>query len=170
MMNNAILMGKIISQPQLRYVKGFEGEENIAVTTIFLEFESLDPQQPAMNLKIVAWRNIAEEINSKYRIGDLAVVQGRLQMNTIEVNGIKQKKAELIVSHLYQLGKNEVERQPLDLTTPMTNSHEVSEFENDPRHQSTQTESSVSANQEKALNSPGNQLCTVEEELDNLPY
>ncbi len=118
-------MVKIIEKPQLRYTKGFEGEENIAVTTLLVEFENLQPSQPAMNLKVVGWRNMAEEINSKYGKGDCAIVQGRLQMNTIERNGIKEKKAELIVSNIYPLADFEINFQPRKFQDSLSNTNQV---------------------------------------------
>lgn len=104
-MNSCILMVKMISDPELRHAKQQDGGDSIPVTSVLVEFESTQPDQPKMTLKVVAWRDSAEDLKQKYAKGDRAIVQGRLAMNTIDRNGIKEKKAELVVSRIYPVGE-----------------------------------------------------------------
>lgn len=177
-MNNCILMVKIIEEPQLRYTKQLDGAENIAVTNVFVEFENLRPEEPAMNLKVVGWGKIALEINSKYHQGDRAIVQGRLAMNTISRNGIKEKKAELIASQIYSLPKMKLE--DLDLCAKSsasnkdlvdTNEYRSREFEDNNSSNNTFKESSIPVVNEKPKNleRKTNGIPTAEQ-MDNLPF
>ncbi|MGF1490224.1 MAG: single-stranded DNA-binding protein [Prochloraceae cyanobacterium] len=102
-MNSCILMAKIISDPELRHVQQ-DGGEPIAVTSMLVEFENVQPEQPPSTLKVVGWRNLAAEMKKDYAIGDRVIVQGRLSMNVREVQGVKEKKAELVASRIYPIG------------------------------------------------------------------
>jgi len=178
-------MVKIIEEPQLRYTKQLDGEQNIAVTNVLVEFEDIRPQEPAMNLKLVAWGNIALEINSKYHQGDRAIVQGRLAMNTISRNGIKEKKAELIVSKIYLLPKMKLE--DLDRSVPSSASNQdlvsiskdlvenndarSSEFEDNNSSNNTFKASSIPVGKEKPRNLERNEnVIPTAEQMDNLPF
>ncbi len=104
-MNSCVLMGTIISDPELRYT-----QEQLEISQMLLEF---DPQQndrtnnsPVMaRLKVVGFGNLAKEVKEKYNQGDRVVVVGRLGMNTIERDGYKEKRAELSLSHIYSIGE-----------------------------------------------------------------
>lgn len=96
-MNSCVLMAKIVRSPQLRYTQ----DSQLAVTEMMVEFESLSPNNPPSNLKVIAWGNLATEIEQKYVEGNQVVLTGRLKMDTIEKQGYKEKIAELTVSHIY---------------------------------------------------------------------
>lgn len=99
-MNSCVLMAEIIQEPQLRYTP----DNQIPVAEMLVEFSGLRSEDPTGKLKVVGWGNLANEITEHYQIGDRVVLQGRLQMNTIErVEGFKEKRAELTVSKIYSL-------------------------------------------------------------------
>lgn len=107
-MNSCILMAKIISSPKLRYT-----QDQKSVADMMVEFAGLGPEDPPANLKVTGWGNLAEEIGNSYQEGDRIIVEGRLAMNTIEINGRKEKRAELVASRIYPLTENSDWSNPL---------------------------------------------------------
>ncbi|HEY9838694.1 MAG TPA: single-stranded DNA-binding protein, partial [Vampirovibrionales bacterium] len=96
-MNNCILMAQIIQEPQLRYTS-----DNLAIAEMLVEFPSYRENDPPSNLKVIGWGNFAQELHSRYRVGDRVVIEGRLSMNTVErPEGFKEKRAELVAQRIH---------------------------------------------------------------------
>jgi single-strand DNA-binding protein len=104
-MNSCILMGTIMSDPELRYTP-----DQLEVSQMLLEFDTQQNDRTSNStimarLKVVGFSNLAKEIKERYHQGDRVVVVGRLAMNTIERDGYKEKRAELNLSHIYPVGE-----------------------------------------------------------------
>jgi single-strand DNA-binding protein len=117
-MNNCVLMGKIISDPELRYTQ----ERQLEVSQMLLEFDTQQNDRASNSpvvarLKVVGLGNLAKEVKEKYHQGDQVVVVGRLNMNTIERDGYKEKRAELTLSHIYSIDSTEVTTTPTTLSS-----------------------------------------------------
>ncbi|MDJ0693882.1 single-stranded DNA-binding protein [Mastigocoleus sp. MO_188.B34] len=98
-MNSCILMAEIIQPPQLRYTS-----DNLEVMEMMVQFASVREGESPSNLKVVAWRNTAKEIQQNYHQGDRVILEGRLGMSTIQrPEGFKEKRAELTVQRIYPL-------------------------------------------------------------------
>ncbi|MEM1168046.1 MAG: single-stranded DNA-binding protein [Cyanobacteria bacterium P01_H01_bin.35] len=99
-MNSCILMVKIAKDPELRYT----ADAQLPVVEMIVEFPNIGVDNKQAVLKIVAWRDLAQQINEKYHEGDCVIVEGRLNMNTIDrPEGFKEKRAELTVSRIYPI-------------------------------------------------------------------
>lgn len=95
-------MAEIIKNPELRYT----ADNQIAVTDMFVQFAppmSNRPDDPHPTLEVIGWNNLATEMKEKYQKGDQVIVEGRLEMNTIERDGYKEKRARLIASRIHHL-------------------------------------------------------------------
>jgi single-stranded DNA-binding protein len=103
-MNSCILMAEIIERPQLRYTP----DNQVPIAEMQVEFPGSRPEDPPQHLKVIAWNNLAGEIHEKYRKGDRVIIEGRLGMNTIEIDGIKEKRAELTAQKIYSLGADSI--------------------------------------------------------------
>jgi single-strand DNA-binding protein len=113
-MNNCILMAEILQAPQLRYTS----DTQLAVTEMLVQFEGDREGDPLSTLKVVAWGNLAKDVEQRYRQGDRVVIEGRLSMNSItRQEGFKEKRAELVAQKLYSWGSNE---PPLGEDSPST--------------------------------------------------
>ena len=99
-MNSCILMAEIIDPPQLRYTT-----DNLAVAEMMVQFPGPKPEDPPANLKVVGWGNLATEIEQRCHRGQQIIIEGRLQMNTIErkPEGFKEKRAELTAQKIHYL-------------------------------------------------------------------
>jgi single-strand DNA-binding protein len=78
----------------------------MAVADMFVQFSPPlgsrpDDQHPT--IEVVGWGNLATEIKENYKIGDRVTIEGRLEMNTIERDGYKEKRARLVANRLYHI-------------------------------------------------------------------
>ena len=104
-MNTCILMAQIVSPPELRKTP----EKDISISQMLVQFSGLGPNDPPATMRVIGWGDMGEKIYSTYSEGDRVIIQGRLSMNTIDrPEGFKEKKAELVVSHIYSLGSSDL--------------------------------------------------------------
>jgi len=113
-MNSCILMAEIIQQPQLRYTP----DNQVPIAEMLVQFPGPKPEDPPEHLKVIGWGNFAQEIHDKYREGDRVIIEGRLSMNTIERDGIKEKRAELTAQRIYSVGADAMSAAPATRTAP----------------------------------------------------
>jgi single-strand DNA-binding protein len=101
-MNSCILMAEIIKNPELRYTP----DNQMAVADMFVQFApplGSRPEERNPTIEVVGWGNLATEIKENYKQGDLVTIEGRLEMNTIERDGFKEKRARLVASKIYHM-------------------------------------------------------------------
>ncbi len=101
-MNSCILMAEIIKNPELRYT----ADNQMAVADMFVQFapppgNRPDDQHPT--IEVVGWGNLATEMKENYKQGDKVTIEGRLEMNTIERDGYKEKRARLVASRIHHM-------------------------------------------------------------------
>jgi single-strand DNA-binding protein len=101
-MNSCILMAEIIKNPELRYT----ADNQMAVSDMFVQFAPPlggrpDDQHPT--IEVVGWGNLATEMKENYKQGDKVTIEGRLEMNTIERDGYKEKRGRLVASRIYHM-------------------------------------------------------------------
>jgi single-strand DNA-binding protein len=109
-MNSCILMAEIIKNPELRYTP----DNQMAVADMFVQFApplGNRPDDRHPTIEVVGWGNLATEMKENYKQGDKIAIEGRLEMNTIERDGYKEKRARLVASRLYHV-------MATDATTP----------------------------------------------------
>lgn len=108
-MNSCILMAQIIQEPQLRYT----GDTQTPIAEMLVEFEGLGPDDPPATLKVIGWGDLAQKIQQTYHTGDRIILEGRLNMNTIDrQEGFKEKRAELVVGKIYNLNGDVISSTP----------------------------------------------------------
>jgi single-strand DNA-binding protein len=99
-MNSCILMAEIIQDPQLRYTP-----DQVAISEMLVQFPGVRSEDPPSTLKVVGWGNLAQTIQETYHQGDRILIEGRLNMNTLErPEGFKEKRAELTAQRIHRLG------------------------------------------------------------------
>ncbi|MBE9164772.1 single-stranded DNA-binding protein [Tychonema sp. LEGE 06208] len=113
-MNSCILMAEITQQPQLRYTP----DNQVPIAEMLVQFPGPKPEDPPERLKVIGWGNLAQEIHDKYHEGDQVIIEGRLGMNTIEIDGIKEKRAELTAQRIYSVGADAMSAAPAARTAP----------------------------------------------------
>jgi single-strand DNA-binding protein len=99
-MNSCILTAEIAQNPELRST----ADNQMEIAEMFVHFVNGKPENPPALIKVVGWNNLAREIKEKYRQGDRVVIEGRLEMSTIEKpEGYKEKRAQLVASRIHAL-------------------------------------------------------------------
>ncbi|UZQ54963.1 single-stranded DNA-binding protein [Trichothermofontia sichuanensis B231] len=112
-MNHCVLMAEIIRSPQLRYTP----DTQIPVTEMLVQFAGLRAEDPPATLKVVAWRNLAQEVQERYQEGDQVILEGRLGMNTVQLEGFKEKRAEMTLQRIHPVS---VANPPAAAAVPST--------------------------------------------------
>lgn len=99
MINNAVIMGRLTAEPELKYTPN-----NIAVLsfTVAVErsFSSRENRQTDF-IDVVAWRSTAEFISKYFRKGQMIAVCGSIQTRMWEdKDGKKRKSVEVIANEV----------------------------------------------------------------------
>ena len=97
MINNVVLMGRLVATPELRNT-----QTGLAVTSFSLAVERSYARQGEQRqtdfINCVAWRNTAEFISKYFRKGDMVAVMGSIQTRNYEdKNGNKRTAVEVLV-------------------------------------------------------------------------
>ncbi|MGD1805480.1 single-stranded DNA-binding protein [Dapis sp. BLCC M126] len=125
-MNSCILMVQIIKDPELRYT----ADAQLPVAEMMVEFPNIGVDNKSAVLKVVAWRDLAQQINEKYHEGDFIIVEGRLNMNTIDrPEGFKEKRAELTASRIYPISPEAMTEDGNQTYTKRPNNNTVTQQE-----------------------------------------
>ena len=104
-------MAEIIKNPELRYT----ADNQMAVADMFVQFDpplGNRPDDRHPTIEVIGWGNLATEMKENYKQGDRIAIEGRLEMNTIERDGYKEKRARLVANRLYHV-------MATDATTPV---------------------------------------------------
>lgn len=99
MLNNAVIMGRLVADPELRTTGS-----GISVTsfTVAVErrFVRQGEERQADFIDVIAWRQQAEFISKYFRKGSMIAIQGYIQTRTYEdKNGNKRKAVEVVVDN-----------------------------------------------------------------------
>ncbi|NEQ44866.1 MAG: single-stranded DNA-binding protein [Leptolyngbya sp. SIOISBB] len=99
-MNHCMLMAEIIAAPQLRYTQ----DNQTAIAEMTVAFPGLRDDDPAQQIKVIGWGNLAQEMQERYQTGDRVLLEGRLGMNTVDrPEGFKEKRAEMTAQRVHRI-------------------------------------------------------------------
>lgn len=88
-MNSCVLMAEIVQTPELRYTV----QNQMEIAQILVEFG--DTKKP-MQLKVVAFGNLAKSTAENFDVGDKVVLVGSLSLKLCErPEGFKEKQVEM---------------------------------------------------------------------------
>ena len=101
MLNVAVIMGRLVADPELRHTSG-----DIAVTSFTVavdrSYVKAGTDRQADFIDVVAWRQTAEFVSRYFTKGRMAVVEGRLQIRDwTDKEGGKRRSAEVIADNIY---------------------------------------------------------------------
>ncbi|MEY3297131.1 MAG: Single-stranded DNA-binding protein, partial [Cyanobacteriota bacterium] len=71
-MNNCMLLAEIVQAPQLRYTS----DTQTPVAEFIVQFPGLREGDPAGQMKVVGWGNLAQEIQETYQVGQRVLLEG----------------------------------------------------------------------------------------------
>lgn len=101
MLNAAILMGRLVADPELRHTPN-----NVAVTSFTIavdrSYVKSGTERQADFIDIVAWRNTAEFVCKYFRKGQMIALQGSIQTRSYtDSQGIKRKAFEVVADNVH---------------------------------------------------------------------
>lgn len=101
MLNRAILMGRLVADPELR-----QTPNGVSVTSFRIavdrNFNSKSGERQADFLDIVAWRQTAEFITRYFTKGRMIALEGSIQTRGYEdKNGNKRTAVEIVADNVY---------------------------------------------------------------------
>jgi single-strand DNA-binding protein len=107
MLNVAVLMGRLCADPELR-----QTPNGVSVTTFTLAvdrpYAKSGQERQTDFIDIVSWRNTAEFVCKYFKKGQLAAVQGSIQIRSYtDKEGNKRKAFEVVADHVHFAGSKE---------------------------------------------------------------
>lgn len=98
MLNKAILIGRLVRDPELRYTPGGVAVGNFTLA-VDRSFTNAQGEKETDFIDCVVWRKLAETVSQHLGQGRLVAVDGRLQIRSYDDrNGVRRKAAEVVAN------------------------------------------------------------------------
>lgn len=105
MLNKVILMGRLGRDPEVRYT---QSGTPVASFSLAVDRDFVDQatgRRPTDWIEVAAWNAKAKFVQQYFRKGQLAVVEGRLQIRDwTDKEGAKRRTAEVVADQIYFAG------------------------------------------------------------------
>lgn len=105
MLNKIILMGRLGRDPEVRYT---QSGTPVASFSLAVDRDFVDQatgRRPTDWIEVAAWNAKAKFVQQYFRKGQLAVVEGRLQIRDwTDKEGSKRRTAEVVADQIYFAG------------------------------------------------------------------
>lgn len=125
MLNKIVIMGRFTKDAELRRTAAGKSVASFTVA-VDRDFKGQNGEKETDFINCVAWGNTAEFISKYFNKGNMAVVEGRLQIRPYTTeDGQKRTAAEIVVNNIY-FGESKK-----DTAAPAENIPPVSSFGND---------------------------------------
>lgn len=117
MINCAVIMGRIVANPELRVTKNSGLSITSFTVAVDRKFSGDDKQTDFID--VIAWRQTAEFICKYFRKGSMIAIQGHIQTRMYEdKNGNKRKAVEIVADNVSFCGsKNSETENTYDIAT-----------------------------------------------------
>lgn len=100
MLNNSVLMGRLVAAPELKTTPNGVSVTSFAIA-VDRRYSKQGEEKQADFIDIVAWRNTAEFICRYFEKGSMIAIQGHIQTRMYEdSNGNKRKTVEVVADEV----------------------------------------------------------------------
>ena len=100
MLNNAVIMGRLVADPELRTTGNGTSVTSFAVA-VDRRFARSGEDRQTDFIDVIAWRQTADFVCKYFRKGSMIAIQGYIQTRTYEdKNGNKRKAVELVADNV----------------------------------------------------------------------
>ncbi|HZJ75236.1 MAG TPA: single-stranded DNA-binding protein [Clostridia bacterium] len=105
MINQAVIMGRLTADPELR-----QTQSGLSVTSFTVavdrSFVKQGEERQTDFIDVIAWRGTAEFVSRYFQKGSMIALRGAIQTSSYEdKNGIKRKKFEIIAEQVSFCGE-----------------------------------------------------------------
>ena len=105
MLNHVVLLGRLTRDPELRTTNSGVSVATFSVA-VDRAYKDASGERGVDFIDIVAWRNTAEFAARYFQKGQLAAVEGRLQIRDwTDTDGHKRRAAEVVAQNIYFAGQ-----------------------------------------------------------------
>ena len=102
MLNKIIIMGRLGRDPEVRYTQGGTPVASFSLAVDRDFKEKANGERATDWIEVVAWSARAKFVQQYFRKGQLAVVEGRLQIRDwTDRDGGKRRSAEVVADNVY---------------------------------------------------------------------
>lgn len=95
MLNQAVLVGRIVKEPELKQTESGKNVSNITLA-VPRSFKNSNGEYDTDFISCVLWKGIAESTVSYCKKGDLVGIKGRIQTRSVEENDSKRQYVEVV--------------------------------------------------------------------------
>lgn len=127
MLNNAVIMGRLVADPELRTTGSGVSVTSFTVA-VDRRFANKDEEKQADFIDVVAWRQTADFVCKYFRKGSMIAVQGSIQTRTYEdKDGNKRKAVEIVADNVSFCGSKSDSKPSTDTdkTAPAPNTNSM---------------------------------------------
>ena len=111
MLNQAVLVGRIVKEPELKQTESGKTVSNITLA-VPRSFKNTSGEYDTDFISCVLWRGVAESTTSYCKKGDLVGIKGRIQTRTVETEDSKRQYVEVVAEKVTFLsGKRQEEAE-----------------------------------------------------------
>ena len=124
MVNCAVIMGRLVADPELRTTGSGISVLSFTVA-VDRGFVRQGEERQADFIDVIAWRQTAEFVSKYFRKGSMIAVQGSIQTRMYEdKNGNKRKAVEIVADEVSFCGDKNISAAPAPTTPTITPSAE----------------------------------------------
>lgn len=109
MLNQAVIVGRIVSQPEIKEENG-KKYSNLTLA-VSRSYKNENGEYDTDFLDCTIWNGIAESVKDYCMKGDLVGVKGRLESTTIEKDGNIEKKMNIVAEKITFLSSKSKDKE-----------------------------------------------------------
>ena len=109
MLNQAVIVGRIVSQPEIKEENG-KKYSNLTLA-VSRSYKNENGEYDTDFLDCTIWNGIAENVKEYCMKGDLVGVKGRLESTTIEKDGNIEKKMNIVAEKITFLSSKSKDKE-----------------------------------------------------------
>ena len=95
-MNNVILLGRLVEDPEVRYT-----QSGTAVVNFTMAVDRPGKDKGTDFIPIVAWNKLAEIIGNNLSKGRRTLIEGNLRVSSYEKDGQQRRKTEVVAEKMF---------------------------------------------------------------------
>lgn len=120
MLNQVVLVGRIVKTPELRVTE--TGKKTATVTlAVPRNYKNMNGEYDTDFLDCTLWTNVAENTTEYCQTGDMVGVKGRIQTRVIlNEDGSKKKKTEIVAEKVTFLAQAPNNKEPQEVNAKET--------------------------------------------------
>jgi len=130
MLNNIVIMGRMVADPVLRYTAS---QIPVASFTLAVDrdYSGKDGGEKETDfIDVVAWRSTADFVSKYFTKGRMAVVSGRLQIrNWTDKEDNKRRSAEVVAENVYFGDSKKEASNGYEYTAPASDGYSANGFD-----------------------------------------